>query len=140
MYELTSHLYFADIEQADDPAEYGRNGIESVIQLTHCDPERGYPGDVEVYSYPMLDGPRNSLETMSDAVSKAVTLLEGGETVVVHCSAGESRSVGVCMAAVAAFRDVEFDQGWEVVESVKPVRAHPAIVENAQAAFQNLVE
>lgn len=140
MHEITPDLYLADIEQAGDPAEYKQNGIDAVIQVTHTDPLDGYPEDVDLYSYPMLDGPRNDQETMVEAVSKAVELLAEEETVAVHCSAGESRSVGVCMAAVAVSQEVEFDQGWEAVESVKPVRAHPAVVDNARTAFQDLVD
>lgn len=130
----------ADIKQAGDAAAYREHEIDVVIQLTHSAPGNSYPPDVDVHSHQMLDGPRNDQTVMCAAVETAVELLEDGDTLVVHCSAGESRSVGVCMATVAVIRGGEFDEGWEEVESVKPIRAHPAVLENARAAYQNLVE
>lgn len=138
MREITSNLYLADIEQVGIHSRYEQHGIGAVIRLSHSDPENGYPDDVDAYEYPMSDGPENDQGAMSDAVAKTASLLSAGETVVVHCCAGESRSVAVCMAAIAVSRGVDFNQGWELVESVKPVRAHPDVMDNARTAVREL--
>lgn len=138
MHEVIPGLYLADITQAGDVDAYDRNEIDTVIQLTHSPPGNGYPPDVDVHSYPMLDGPRNSREVMGSAIATAVELLDNGETLVVHCAAGESRSVAVCMATVAVARGVEFEEGWEVLECIKQIRAHPAVIENARDVCQAL--
>lgn len=140
MHEITSNLYLADINQVGIHAHYEEHDIDAVVRLSHSDPENGYPEVVDVHSYPMQDGPRNDVEAMTEAVAKTAALLEDGETVVVHCCAGESRSVAVCMAAIAVSREADFNQGWELVESVKPVRAHPDVMDNARIAARKLPE
>lgn len=138
MHEITSNLYLSDVNQVGIHSRYERYDIDGVIRLSHGDPKNGYPDDVDVYAYPMEDGPRNDQGTMSEAVDRTATLLDDGKTVVVHCCAGESRSVAVCMASLAVSREVDFSEGWELVESVKPVRAHPDVIDNARIVVREL--
>lgn len=140
MHEVTSDLYLADINQVGHPPLHEEYEIDAVLRLSYSDPPGGYPGHVDVYSCPMHDGPRNDSETMVAAVSTAVEILSDGLTLVVHCRTGESRSVAVCMAAIAVVREEDFSGGWELVESVKPVRAHPDVMGNARRAYHELAE
>lgn len=122
MREITSNLYLADIEQVGIHTRYEEHGIGTVIRLSHSDPENGYPADVDVYEYPMADGPGNDQGAMSAAVARTASLLSAGETVVVHCCAGDSRSVAVCMAAIAVSRGGRFQPG---VEARRVRKARP---------------
>jgi protein-tyrosine phosphatase len=47
--------------------------------------------------------------------------LQKGDRVLVHCSAGKSRSATICMAFLMKFRDLSLDQAYAVVEIVRDI-------------------
>lgn len=127
MYEITDNLYYGGLEDAGDSAPYREREIEHVIQLTYEPPGSGYPKDVEVHTFSMMDGPQNDEATFRAAVSKIVEILEANATVLVHCSAGRSRSVCVAAAALGQFEQLSFEEAFAQVEEVGPVSAHEAL-------------
>jgi protein-tyrosine phosphatase len=88
MHEVINHLYYSGIEAAADQDRYRQHDIEHVIQLTYEDPTGGYPDNVDVHTFSMMDGPQNDDRVFRAAVSKAVQLVERDHRLFVHCSAG----------------------------------------------------
>lgn len=140
MYEVTTGLFVADIQQAGDHVRYDEHDITDVIKLTHTAPEEGYPSEVTVHDYAMMDGPRNDQATLQRAVTVAVEQLAAGGQVVVHCSAGASRSVAVAAAAIAVRQSSSFDAGLDVVREQLSPTLHPSVRENAVGAVNSLRE
>jgi atypical dual specificity phosphatase len=138
MNEVTSQLYVGDIQQAGRPQAYRRNDIDVVVQLTHSSPDDGYPDGVAVHHHAMRDGPQNDSTRMVEAASKTVSVLEREHRVLVHCSAGASRSIAVVTAALAIHEDVSFESAFDRVRAARQVQVHPAVYEHAEAAVQQI--
>jgi protein-tyrosine phosphatase len=132
MTPITDQLFIGDIEQAGDRQRYKEHGIDRVIQLTYSAPDNGYPDSVDVHTYSMMDGPRNDEETMRDAVETTASFLQKGDTVLVHCSAGASRSVAVAAASLATVNDTGLDEELQLIRDKKPIQIHPSVQENAE--------
>lgn len=131
-------LYIADIEAAGTHRLYAEHDITAVVQLTYHPPESGYPGNVEHVHHEMMDGPRNDHETMRAAVETTVDLLANGERILVHCSAGKSRSVAAAAGALALRDGLAFPDAFEQVVSAQSARVHEAVRENAREAVDSL--
>jgi protein-tyrosine phosphatase len=138
MQKIRSGLFIGDIWDAASPESYRRNGIDTVVKLSYEDPEDGYSVGVEVRDFEMMDGPRNSYDDLESAVEVAVESVREGRQVFVHCSAGASRSVGVCAAASALLDDTRFVDGLEKVREARSVGIHDAVRENAERAVERL--
>ena len=130
MDSVLTQLYFADIIDAGQHSLYEEHRIDSVVKLTTADPENGYPESVEIYHHPLIDGDDVDPQCFEDAVNTVVEQLDEGETVLVHCVAGASRSSSVVAAVSAIQRGTEFDEELERIQSdIKPVSPHPTLVE-----------
>lgn len=138
MDRITDSLYIADIEQAGRHRNYRKHGIDAVVRLTHAPPERGYPDTITPYERPMMDGPRNDPEKLQQAVADTVSLLENDESVVVHCSAGASRSAAVIAAALATYQGHTLQEAISRVKDVREIEIHPAVVANAEKALEEV--
>jgi protein-tyrosine phosphatase len=138
MERVSKNLFVGDLQDAGSPGQHHRHGIESVVRLTHEDPEDGYPKHVEVYRYPLLDGPQHDPDTFQEAVFKTVELLESGSRVLVHCSAGASRSPTVAAAALTHHQETGFGEALEKVRETSSIKPHPALVETGeQVSYQD---
>ena len=140
MQEVTAGLFVADIEQAGDHARYDAHAITDVLKLTHEPPETGYPRSVTIHEFAMMDGPRNDQVILQRAVATAVDQLAAGGRVVIHCSAGASRSVAVAAATIAVRQDRRFETGLDVIRERLSPTLHPSVRENAAAAVESLRE
>jgi len=140
VYEVTDRLLFSDIRQAADPELYRMHDVDTVVKLTHQspydEPTGGYPDRVEVFDHPLIDGPKNDRADMKEAVEVAASALSDGKVVLVHCSAGMSRSPAVTAAALARHRGIEFTEALEKVRDTRDVNLHPAVKENAVFAAE----
>jgi atypical dual specificity phosphatase len=138
MDEVTPRLYVGTDDDADDAATLRDGGITTVVSLTHRSPERTV-ADVTVVERPMLDGPQNGRGAFAEAVSAARTALEGGETVLVHCSAGASRSPAVAAATLALHEDRSLEDAFEQVAARRPAAdPHPAMIRQAVHVLDDL--
>lgn len=125
----------------DGPGELWIGGIRSVREeptnqfdtiVTVCqDRVDDNVSSVQTYHYfCMSDGPDNeyggdySYELFSDAADTVRSALESGETVLVHCHVGRSRSVSVSMAALGAMLDIPRHEAYDIIERYRP-QAHP---------------
>ena len=104
MKQAAPGVYIGGIEDAGSGERLVDAGITAVVKLTHAAPDTGYPEAVTVADHRMVDGPQNDPDAFAEAVRVATDLLDQGETVLVHCTRGTSRS-GTVVAAVVAQRE-----------------------------------
>ncbi len=78
--------------------------------------------------FPLSDGDAGgssrgecSYELFREAVETVKKALLNGETVLVHCHVGQSRSVAVAAAALVAVEGVELDEALERIRSRRPM-------------------
>ncbi len=79
-------------------------------------PERTTTGDQFVFP----DGPHD-YEVFEAAVDYTMVCLDQGNTILIHCQAGVSRSAGVCTAAIAVRQGIDADQARTKVEEFRPI-------------------
>lgn len=126
-------LYVGSLADAGDATALREAGIETVVRLTHEAPPDAPTGPT-VHAHPMLDGPRNDAEAFAAAARTVVAALERGETTLVHCSAGASRSVSVAAAALAVHEGLDVREAFARVGAAREeADPHPALVRRAAA-------
>lgn len=127
---VTDALFVGDSEDAHDTVSVDDAGVTVVLSLTHTTPPSG---GYRVVDCPLVDGPRNDPAAFAAAVETLVALLEAGECVLVHCSAGASRSVAVAAAALACVDGRPVDDALDAVCAARGVAApHPALADRAR--------
>jgi len=132
-------LFVGSAESAADASRQAAAGITTICALTHGPPAGGYPDAASVVDVPMMDGPRNDPDAFRRAVEAVVAALADGETVLVHCSRGSSRSPAVAAAALAIRRDCSVEAAFAEVRASRPdADPHPALVRRAEAAVDAL--
>ena len=85
---------------ATDDSLLETHGVTTIVSLTHETPNPAAQ-DLTLRSIPLIDGPQNSREQFTKAVEETVAALAADESVLVHCSAGASRSPTVAATALA---------------------------------------
>ena len=125
-------LYIGNSEDISDHVRIENEGVDAVLKLTHREPEDGYPDSVDVYECSMTDGPSNDRERFEAAVGKLLELFEDGETVLVHCKAGKSRSPTVSAAAIAVYEDVTFESALETIRASRDINPHTALLKRGE--------
>ena len=134
--QVAPGVYIGDIEDAGSSERLVDAGITAVVKLTHAAPDAGYPDAVTVADHRMVDGPQNDPDAFAGAVRVATDLLEQGETVLVHCKRGTSRSGAVVAAVVAQREDVDLSTALGRVQRRKPdVDPHRALLRHARTAI-----
>lgn len=139
MDEVSPGLFVGALSDAGDEPLLQEHGVDRVVSLTHEDPENGFPDSVSVSKFEMMDGPQNDLEVLKEAVQDVVSALDSGESVLVHCSRGASRSV--CVAATAVAIDQKLQMGKALLEVDKRRDGsdpHHRVVQNAFDAYRDL--
>lgn len=115
MNEVTERVYIGDVDAA---AAVDSDEFDSVI--TVAEPEL----PTTTAYYPLVDGDNEQSE-FNNAVDAVRDALQDGDRVLVHCTLGISRSAGVLSAALAAERDLRYDEALNMIRSVRP-SANPA--------------
>jgi len=139
MDRVASDLYVGTVEDAGDSELLDEAGVSSVVSLTFSGPDQGYAGGVDVFEKSMMDGPRCERESFESAVEVTVDLLGEGETVLVHCSRGASRSPSVAAVSLALRDGVGVDDAFNrVEESRSEVNPHEAVVRLAVDVYSDL--
>jgi predicted protein tyrosine phosphatase len=133
--EVFAGLYVGTLADAEDTTTLRDHGVDRVVSLTRSNPE--VESTVAVSKHALLDGPRSDGEVFRAAVEESVTGLNRGETVLVHCSRGASRSPSVAAAAIALHGGVGVEAAFEhVTERRAEVDPHPALVRQAVAVYR----
>ncbi|AZH27194.1 protein phosphatase [Haloplanus aerogenes] len=135
MDEVASGLFIGTVADAGDGERLRRRGVGVIVSLTYGDPDGGYPDGVTVVDVPMVDGPRNDLAAFGRAVT-AVTSRLDDYGVLVHCSAGASRSPAVAATALALSEGIGLDDAFRRVAAARDaVDPHDALVRRAASVY-----
>lgn len=116
--QLTPNLHVTD---ADGVSSLSEHPFDEVVTLGYMDifgnsvPTASTTGE----QFKFRDGPHDysQFEAATEHVIKHV---EDGETVLVHCQAGVSRSPSVCIATIATLQDRSADTVRTTVEQKHP--------------------
>ena len=122
-------IYVGTESDAGDEQLLRKCGVETVISLTHSNPATG---DVDRVDVPMTDGPQNSYQAFTEAVETVVQQHQNNHCVLIHCSAGSSRSPSVAAAAITHLSDTTVNEAFnQIIEARPETDPHDALVRQA---------
>lgn len=134
MNRITENLYISD---ALSVGGLGSNhDFDEIVSLGYVDafsqsvPKQSTTGDKYVFP----DGP-HEYSVFKNAVDYVRAKLESNDTVLVHCQAGVSRSVGVCSAALAQHENISLNQAFERVSASRAVANPSPEIQNSMERY-----
>lgn len=129
MNEVSDGIFVGTESNASDESLLRKHGIDTVISLTHSEPDTG---DITRVDVPMIDGPQNSYEAFAEAVKEVVKYHKNGQRILIHCSAGSSRSPSVAAAAITHLTQNNLNEAFnQVIEQRPETDPHDALVRQA---------
>lgn len=141
MDEIVRNLFVGTIDDAGTPSALRTHDVDTVVSLTYETPADELSKDIEHVSVPMMDGPRNDADEFRRAVRTVYDRVREGECVLVHCSAGASRSVAVAAVVVSLVDSRDIDRAFQVVaESRAEADPHDALVRRAVSSWRELTD
>ena len=126
-YDGSGELYITDIRSA---CEEEKSHIDRVITVCQDSIEDNISDEQMYHHFCMADGPHNtyggdhSYKMFQRAANVLHSALEDGESVLIHCHMGQSRSVSVAVAALGRLLDINRTEAFDLVEYYRP-QAHP---------------
>jgi protein-tyrosine phosphatase len=129
MDEVFNDIYVGTESDAGDESLLRKHGVDTVISLTHSNPETG---DITRIDIPMVDGPQNSYQAFAEAVETVIEQCENGRRVLIHCSAGSSRSPSVAAAVITRLSGTTLNEVFnQIIEQRPETDPHDALVRQA---------
>ena len=140
MDSVGDELFVGTVEDATDTSSLESHGVRTIVSLTH-ETSSLAGEDFTVRSIPLIDGPQNSREQFTNAVEETMTALKANGSVLVHCSAGASRSPTVAATALALSRDMELqDALQQIADNRDAVDPHEALLRQAAHVYTALAD
>jgi protein-tyrosine phosphatase len=131
-------LYVGTTSDATDDSTLETHGVTTIISLTHETPQSTRQG-IDIHSIPLIDGPQHSREQFRNAVEATIAALETEGAVLVHCSAGASRSPTVAATALALAQDRDLEAALQqVADNRVAVDPHEALLRQAAHVYTQL--
>uniref|UniRef100_A0A1A8NK99 Dual specificity phosphatase 21 n=1 Tax=Nothobranchius rachovii TaxID=451742 RepID=A0A1A8NK99_9TELE len=119
---ITDHLYLSNRKAANDSSQLTGSGITCIINATETKRSCPLPPGVEYVHIPVSDSPLSPLrDHFSEVADKIQVTTESGGRVLVHCNAGVSRSVALCIAYLMKHRGVTLLEAHGWVRSCRPI-------------------
>ena len=119
--QITDYLWISDLVKDEEFDERVPEEVDKVVNLS------GYQGDKADLWYPLIDG-SNDQKRFNGAVHNILKMIEKGETVLIHCAAGVSRSTGVGIAVMIEYEELTFNEADKIMrEKRKQANPHPSI-------------
>lgn len=142
--QVHPQLWIANITAA---RTHGMDEFDAVVTVCQDSIEDHIPEGVEYHFFEMADGPhcgyggRHDYEYFEYAARTILHHLEAGDSVLVHCHAGQSRSASTSIAALAVLEETNYHEMHNNVASQRP-QIHPdALLEqHAQQFIEERVE
>lgn len=133
---ITDQLFIAD-ELAVKRLSPEDNKFDSIVTVGYTryknsPPEASDTGD-ELY---FTDG-EHDYSDFKRAVDYVINKLENGETVLVHCQAGISRSAGVCSTALTETTDMTLEEALRAVEDARPIVNPASEIRSSMKQYTN---
>jgi len=129
-YDGSGELFISGIVSV---REDSTSHLDRIITVCQDSVEDNVSDEQEYDFYCMADGPHNayggdsSYEMFEEAANTLYEALESGESVLIHCHMGQSRSVSVAVAALGRLCDIPRHEAFEKVQYYRP-QAHPDIL------------
>ena len=124
MNKITDQLWIGDqIDATQRPLH--AVGISRVVTI--CQTENHMTDE----QFPIDDGP-HEYDTFAGAVDASIEAFEAGETVFVHCHAGQSRSVCASAAALAVTRGESIGEALDTIRAERTVFPSPYLMRSAR--------
>lgn len=134
MYEICDGLWISDIQAVQ---EESTGHFDRVV--TVCQDDVSDNVGCRYNHFSMADGPACgyggdcSYELFHEAALTVLGSIAYGETVLVHCHMGQSRSVSVSIAALAAYHGWDYRSTYDMVEKYHPqIYPDSLLVEHAK--------
>ena len=138
MDSVGADLFVGTAEDATDNPSLETHGITTIVSLTHETPSPAIQS-LTIRSIPLIDGPQNSREQFTKAVKETVAALTADGGVLVHCSAGASRSPTVAATALALSQDMKLEDALQqVADNRDAVDPHEALLRQAAHVYTEL--
>lgn len=136
MDDVADGLFVGTLDDAGNLSRLCEYGIENIVSLIHAESASEFPSDLTVVNVPMRDGPCNDQQKFQRAVTHALYRLNAGEELLVHCSAGASRSPAVAATALALSDDMGLEVAFEqIADRRDAVDPHEAVVQQAARVY-----
>jgi protein-tyrosine phosphatase len=136
MTKLRDNLYVSNWQAPREPDYLRQEGITAILNVAFeiNDPEYG-PGDFKTVKIGITDNDSNDAYIKKMAVDCAKRLLDAGETLLIHCNAGQSRSVYVCTMALAELEGKDHHDIWNEIKKVHPFAMYGPLFHGANAIY-----
>lgn len=134
MDEITDQIWISDIQGV---RQGNTQRFDSVIGV--CQDDCGANVGGEYYHFNMADGVQeghvpgnNSYVLFEEAVERLVERVQDGDTVLVHCHAGRSRSASVIISALAYLEGWTYDESRNYVSARRNIRPDETLVSHTK--------
>lgn len=135
--KLRDNLYIGNWEsgRATD-REYRAMGVTAVLNVAfELSDAENTPDIVKMIKVGLMDNKDNPPEMKQLAVDVAKRLLENGDTVIIHCNAGMSRSMYTCVMAISEIEGVDHHEIWNEFKQKHPFAMWGPLFEGANARY-----
>lgn len=139
-YDGPGELYITNITEA---RTMEKTGFDRVITTCQDSIEDNVSEDIEYSHYCMSDGRTEveeqyggscEYELFAEAAEELYEALADGEKVLIHCHAGQSRSVSVAVAALGQLLDLTRSESLDLVRYYRPTHQYPDMLLMEHAA------
>ena len=134
---IIPHLFVGNSHSARTSSIISENDITAIVNVAK-DLDDPWLPEVQLYKFGIVDGAshENHSVTYALAARTVLTLLDRGETVLLHCHEGISRSVAVAVLVVSKFNGMSLDQAYGLVGTQRPIafinKGHKIHIEEAR--------
>jgi protein-tyrosine phosphatase len=133
-------LYVASLKDLEESDCFSEVDFDVVVNLCGERPVNGYSTGVEVLDYRMEDGDENCLKCFSSALQAVRKRFDSGDTVLVHCTAGLSRSPVMAAAVLSTLNTSSVKQNLERIQDDRMIGPASTVVENAEKAVEQFLD
>lgn len=118
--EISEGVWLGSYRSASNRNGLREKGITHILSVANLKPR--FP---EIFTYKVIDVDDVESEDLSPFFDECVkfisTALKAGGHVLVHCSAGVSRSATICLAYLIRKKHMKYEKALEHVRSLRPV-------------------
>lgn len=137
MDEIESGLYVSGVDDIRTESVIVNRGLTAVVSLTHDQPFDRAPDSFVIERIPLLDGPQHDPKSFQRAVRATRAFWRADEHVLVHCSAGASRSPAVAATVIALETEKGLTDAFQHVHARRDgVAPHNALIERAASVYK----
>lgn len=134
MTPVHDNLFIGDVDDGMDKEMLEDNEIDTVVNLSGkvCESYRILV-EYEYWHVPISDDGDNDAEHLKNIVTIVSNAMSNGNTVLVHCAVGASRSVAVGAKALSQSSERSYEQSLQQIQERRAIaNPHPNLREQLQ--------